>query len=207
VTGVTSGLRVLLGRLTAHRVRSWSESYGVTPAPGISEEDQTPDLLRADIVSSTLRDGSGHVLMLDVDYPVYHVPSTAQGHGHLYFDMPKPLTTEAMAEIVTVLGKYGVIEEGYAGASVRRGYTSLRPPWSEKGRPILRCVRCQLRPDEIGEYLPLNQPDQPGVSPDDFVWNNEGSLCRATGQFACTACYIAIGMPNGTADTYNMFDF
>lgn len=201
MTGVTPSLRALLGRLTAHRVRGWDESYGITEVP---EEEGTQDLLTADVISSKYRDGSGHALLLDMDIPVTYVPSTTSGHGHLYIEPVKPISDTGLNEILDVLAKWGIIEEGYAGASKRRGYTSLRLPWVQKGRPILRCVRCDKRPDEISEYVTYALEQT--LRPDDFVWENEGSLNRNTGQFACTDCYIKLGQPTGTADTYVIHD-
>lgn len=36
-----------------------------------------------------------------------------------------------------------------------------------------------------------------GLTPDEYVWREEGTLNRDTGQFACDACYIKLGMPSG----------
>lgn len=64
----------------------------------------------------------------------------------------------------------------------------------EEARPELRCVGCGKRPGEIGEFLDELFTD--GQDPDDFVWENEGTLNEETGLFACTACYIALGQPS-----------
>jgi hypothetical protein len=34
------------------------------------------------------------------------------------------------------------------------------------------------------------------MTPDDFVWREEGTLNRETGHFLCTSCYIKAGMPS-----------
>jgi hypothetical protein len=36
-----------------------------------------------------------------------------------------------------------------------------------------------------------------GLTPDEYVWQEEGTLNRDTGQFACDGCYIKLGMPSG----------
>lgn len=36
-----------------------------------------------------------------------------------------------------------------------------------------------------------------GLTPDEYVWREEGTLNRDTGQFACDGCYIKLGMPSG----------
>jgi hypothetical protein len=188
-------LRGLFGRLRAHRVFSWTSGYLPVDAP--QNEQGEPDLDKADVISSLYRDSRGHALLIDIDHPT-HLVESSPGKFHLYVEPPTPLATHALMEILDVLAKYEIVEPGYAGASRRRGYSSLRPPWKPKtDRPILRCVGCGKRPDEIDEYLKGNQSDDQQVEPDDYVWSNEGTLDRVTGHFACTACYIRMGCPSG----------
>jgi O-acetyl-ADP-ribose deacetylase (regulator of RNase III) len=71
-----------------------------------------------------------HTIMLDLDVPATLVPSTTEGHSHLYIDVP--LTWSRYTELLRTLGKLGIIEGGYMGASISRGYTSLRLPWVKK---------------------------------------------------------------------------
>ncbi len=60
----------------------------------------------------------------------------------------------------------------------------------------VKCFRCKKRPDEIDEYLPGRAWDEGEFeSPSDYVQNEEGTFNPENGHFACTACYIAIGMP------------
>lgn len=195
MSGVTSGLRELLGKLQAHRVFSWTSGYLPVEAP--QTEQGTPDLDRADVISSLYRDSRGHALLIDIDHPT-HLIESSPGKFHLYIEPPVPLATHALLEILDVLAKYDIVEPGYAGASRRRGYSSLRPPWKPKSsRPVLRCSGCGKRPDEIDEYLRGNQPEEKQVDPDDYVWSNEGTLNRESGWFACTTCYIRMGSPSG----------
>lgn len=193
MSGVTPGLRDLMGRLTAHRLFSWTSGYQPQDAP--TNEKGEPDLNRADVISSSYRDGSGHALLLDIDYPAHLVESSTPGKYHLYLEPPVPLSTDALKDVLLILARHGLIEEGYAGASSRRGYTSLRLPWVQKGRPILRCVGCGHRPDEIDEYV--EAADEHALPVDAYVWSQEGTLDRETGRFACTACYVKMGMPSG----------
>lgn len=60
-------------------------------------------------------------------------------------------------------------------------------------RPTLRDPICGRRPDQIYEYDP-GMTDT-GLSPDEYVWRNEGTLNRKTGLFYCTKCYIKQGQP------------
>ena len=60
-------------------------------------------------------------------------------------------------------------------------------------RPALTCFRCGRSPSEIAGYREFAADD--GMTPDDWVWEEEGTLNRVTGHFACDGCYIAVGMP------------
>jgi len=55
------------------------------------------------------------------------------------------------------------------------------------------CAYCGKRPAEIEEYI--EAADDFGMTPDDYVKREEGTYNRENGHFACTECYIAIGMP------------
>ena len=61
----------------------------------------------------------------------------------------------------------------------------------------LRCKGCGKKPDEIDEYIVQAKVEK--CTPDEFVWDEEGTLNRKTGQFYCTSCYIRAGEPLGTA--------
>lgn len=99
---------------------------------------------------------------------------------------------------------------------IRKGEPGDIPtPWGGKD---FQCFRCGLEPQQISEYRDQAQQQKDegsvatksGVRPvqageptevNDYdikawVWHNEGTLDRETGLFACTECYIAIGMPS-----------
>jgi hypothetical protein len=69
-------------------------------------------------------------------YPLPHnrgawlIPSTQENHYHLYVDVAWPWPTIGM--ILIDLTRAGVIEEGYAQVSHKRGFTALRLPWIAK---------------------------------------------------------------------------
>lgn len=71
-----------------------------------------------------------HKIMLDLDVPAKLVPSTTEGHTHLYIDIEVP--DADYLSLLDVLAHVGIIERGYAQASQRRGHTSLRLPWVTK---------------------------------------------------------------------------
>lgn len=71
-----------------------------------------------------------HAVLLDLDVPAYLVPSTRPGHSHLYIDVH--VEEERYFELLDLLAKCGVIENGYADASKKKGGTFLRLPWIKK---------------------------------------------------------------------------
>lgn len=71
-----------------------------------------------------------HRPVLDIDIPAKLIPSSTKGHFHLYLDVEIP-HTKYMA-LLLALEDAGIIEPGYLGASVERGYTAVRLPWVEK---------------------------------------------------------------------------
>lgn len=71
-----------------------------------------------------------HRPILDIDFPAELIPSTTEGHFHLYLD--KPMTWKQYRKLLGVLAEVGVVEPGYAQASIERGYSSTRLPWIKK---------------------------------------------------------------------------
>jgi hypothetical protein len=71
-----------------------------------------------------------HRPVLDIDFPAHLIPSTTEGHFHLYLD--KAVTWEKYERLLTVLGEVGILEQGYVDASIARGYSSVRLPWVKK---------------------------------------------------------------------------
>lgn len=64
----------------------------------------------------------------------------------------------------------------------------------------LLCVGCGKSPSELDEYVAAASEEATGVAggmtPDDYVWQEEGTLNRENGHFLCTSCYIRAGMPS-----------
>lgn len=103
------------------------ESY--TPGHEIST-----DINEAHVITSqTAGDADMHRPILDIDFPAALIPSTTPGHFHLYLDKEIPWNT--YADLIDALAHAGIIERGYADASVARAYTSVRLPWIRKKKP------------------------------------------------------------------------
>lgn len=58
----------------------------------------------------------------------------------------------------------------------------------------LLCIGCGKRPDQIVEYIEAAHAAE--VSPDAYVMMEEGTLNFENGHFACTGCYVKMGMPS-----------
>lgn len=110
---------VTLGR-KLYRAANLDLAYGeketVVPTEMLSE---------ANLVSSLLPNKM-HAPVIDLDGPHNLVPSSTPGHGHLYLDTP--MTWRRYKTLLRALWKAGVIEEGFYRNSVRRGFSSVRPP-------------------------------------------------------------------------------
>lgn len=57
----------------------------------------------------------------------------------------------------------------------------------------MRCVGCDRAPEDIPEYVAAGLAE--GMTPADYVYEEEGTLNTRTGLFTCTECYVKIGMP------------
>lgn len=84
----------------------------------------------ATLITSQIFNSKDHAPVLDLDIPHAYVQSTTEGHGHLYLDVA--LDWEKYVKLLTVLAECGIIETGYANASIAKGYSAARPPWVKK---------------------------------------------------------------------------
>lgn len=87
--------------------------------------------------------------------------------------------------------------------------------WKPPPRPIAVCQGCLLEAADIEEYVLAAEEcnenqmaaqaraeefiDTTPMTPDDYVWQEEGTLNQENGHFYCTTCYIAIGMPSSSS--------
>ncbi len=143
-------LELINQKLRKFKVIDWGNDDSQTKGenrPG--DRVQSDSLVNANVVSSRhIEDdpleymtgegehaGARHALVLDIDHPTWLMPSTAPDHYHLYVDVPGGITNEKYNALLTALADAGVIEWGYASASIARGWTSVRLPWiaKEKG--------------------------------------------------------------------------
>lgn len=57
----------------------------------------------------------------------------------------------------------------------------------------LICTGCNREPAEIEEYIEMAAEVE--ITPDEWAWEEEGTLNKTNGHFLCTDCYIKAGMP------------
>jgi len=91
--------------------------------------DEAAGITDAELIASLNSDGK-HRPLLDIDFPAAVIPSSTEGHCHLYID--KELEWKDYKKLLNVLADLGIIEHGYRGASLARGYSALRLPWIKK---------------------------------------------------------------------------
>lgn len=75
-----------------------------------------------------------HRVVIDLDVPAYLLPSSTPGHSHLYIDVP--ISTDLLESLLITLADCGIVERGYADASIDRGYSAVRLPWVRKDLPV-----------------------------------------------------------------------
>jgi hypothetical protein len=99
----------------------------------VTELEQPSEDNPANLVSSLCVDGR-HRPALDIDVPCEFIPSSTEGHGHLYFPTIN-LTWENYKRLLTALTQAGIVERAYVLASEKRGQTLLRLPGTKRKNP------------------------------------------------------------------------
>jgi hypothetical protein len=111
-----------------------NEGYANTLIPVGTTQGEDIWFEEPEVVLSRIKDddpwSSKHTLMLDLDVPATLVPSSTEGHSHLYIDVE--MTWDQVVAIMDALVAAGVVEEGYAKASKKRRCTALRLPGKTK---------------------------------------------------------------------------
>lgn len=128
---------------------------------------QVDTMEEANLVSSLLTNGR-HAPVLDLDHRVRLVPSSTEGHFHLYFDDIE-LEWKDYVRLLRLLAELDILEPGFVDASIDRGQTMVRKPGVHKGdsQGPRRCRYsgfCQLDEGHDGEC----RPRPPAPEPDPF---------------------------------------
>lgn len=96
------------------------------------------DIVDAKLVTSLVEDAAArltlapylHKPVIDIDLPAKVIPSSTEGHGHLFID--KEMSWDDYLILLRALVAVGIVEPGYLKASERRGHTAVRLPWVKK---------------------------------------------------------------------------
>lgn len=83
----------------------------------------------ANLIGSLCDDGK-HMPVLDFDLPARLVPSSTEGHFHLYIDVP--MEWEVYRKLIEAMRDAGLLQPGFANASIAREATMCRPEWIKK---------------------------------------------------------------------------
>lgn len=130
------GLLDLFDRLVKRTVTNWS--IGGSEENRFDDEGQRAILSSANIVTSLMAEPGArggerrHKIVLDIDHPAWLIPSTTPGHYHLYIDVPGGLNESAYFSFLELLARLGIIQSGYAEASIRQRFSNVRLPWVAK---------------------------------------------------------------------------
>jgi hypothetical protein len=71
-----------------------------------------------------------HMPVLDIDFPCELIPSSTPGHFHLLID--RPMEWSQYKQLLNALANAGIIEYGYAKASLNHGGSFIRKPGIHK---------------------------------------------------------------------------
>lgn len=148
------------------------------------------------ITSRVIGKTKAHKLLIDLDLPAKLIPSSTEGHFHLYID--HEIEEAGYFALLEALEAVGIIQTGYLEASKSRGFTQLRLPWVKKGDVDPRCAECHKSPLELVEYDMIAEAEGYDSAIEACI-KEEGTYNPATGAFWCNKCYIAIGQPLGKA--------
>ena len=82
----------------------------------------------ANLITSKVKSlyGNRHAPVLDIDVPHKLVPSSTEGHAHLYIDVECDWSD--YVAFLRAAVKIGLIEYGYAEASITKGFSAVRKP-------------------------------------------------------------------------------
>jgi hypothetical protein len=101
------------------------------PMPVAENRRVVTDPEEATLVGSrSIYDDSEHEPVLDIDFPAALVPSTTEGHFHLYLN--RTMSWDDYQKLLTTLYEVGIIEEGFYKMSLMRGQTFVRMPGVKK---------------------------------------------------------------------------
>lgn len=138
-------------KFMCHQLADYKTGNHSPSMPPILPRGTDPEDSQYNLVSSLLDNGL-HAPAIDIDIPCRYVPSSTEGHGHLYFDDVR-LEWPAYVDLLQALVNAGIVDEAYLAHSKTRGMTLLRPDHVKKvnaadRQPVTTFVR--VSPNRIG---------------------------------------------------------
>lgn len=119
-----------LGGYTGEQAREVSEPFANLVSSRVERADMAPFNGGVD------KEYELHLPVLDLDYDVQLVPSSTPGHFHLYLNRPIPW--RKYVNVLNALADAGLVEYGWAAASIRQGASFVRKPGEPKEEtPVL----------------------------------------------------------------------
>lgn len=153
LAGAPRGFAAMLRRHAKWNGIDWTRGS----EDGFRDDSRKPtnDLADAEVISSAIAPATAvldemslHEIALDIDRVAYLIPSSTPGHFHLYIE--HTVRWRDYAELLQLLAKMGVIESGFASASITRKATFLRLPWVKKHREKFAALNS---PEALEEWL------------------------------------------------------
>ncbi len=103
------------------------------------EHDEPNRIVTTDVnvaqaaTSQSVSDPTMHYPVFDVDLPIQLVPSTTEGHFHVYID--HPIRLKPYLKLLDALAEAGIVQKGYVASTRHRGFSCVRLPWIKKVQP------------------------------------------------------------------------
>lgn len=104
---------------------------------GYDSEERTEECqqLESNLVGSKTNVDDTHLLVLDLDFPCILVPSSTNGHFHLY--LQKPMPWPKAKKLLVAMQEADLLEPMWVSQCLDEGMTSVRPPWAKKEQKIV----------------------------------------------------------------------
>lgn len=91
-----------------------------------------------------------HAPVIDLDFMAHLIPSSTPGNYHLYLDKTMPWKDYRL--LLKCLAKVGIIEDGYAKASIKKGGSYVRLPGVKKKKHWFSYDDYRADPDPDDPY-------------------------------------------------------
>lgn len=108
----------------------------------------------ANLVGSQLQTPDGELLhapVIDVDFPCRVIPSSTDGHYHLYID--KPMDWKQYQKFLKAMYEAGIIEKGYYNSAMKTKQSLVRKPGAYKEQSVEIEPLIKIRMEELRDIM------------------------------------------------------